>query len=52
MCELCLHDLCSADLDSLTEGGRGFPIINELTSSWGWNGDVNGRTVTVIFIDE
>jgi anti-sigma regulatory factor (Ser/Thr protein kinase) len=40
------------DLDSLAEGGRGFPIISELTSCWGWNGDVNGRTVTAIFVDE
>jgi anti-sigma regulatory factor (Ser/Thr protein kinase) len=40
------------DLDSLTEGGRGFPIISELASTWGWNGDVNGRTVTAILFDE
>ncbi len=32
------------------ESGRGLAILGALTTSWGWHGDVRGRTVTAIFL--
>jgi serine/threonine-protein kinase RsbW len=32
------------------ENGRGLAILSALTTSWGWHGDVRGRTVTAIFL--
>jgi anti-sigma regulatory factor (Ser/Thr protein kinase) len=31
--------------------GRGLALVGELADCWGWTGDVNGRTVTTIFLE-
>ena len=38
------------DLSGDQESGRGLAILSALTTSWGWHGDVRGRTVTAIFL--
>jgi serine/threonine-protein kinase RsbW len=38
------------ELTSDRENGRGLAILSALTTSWGWHGDVRGRTVTAIFL--
>ncbi|MEO5874827.1 MAG: ATP-binding protein [Streptosporangiaceae bacterium] len=45
------HDPADVDdLDALSEGGRGLPLVTALTSWWGWEGGPGGRTVTAFFL--
>lgn len=45
-------ELAVRDAGDLDESGRGLRTVSLTTSSWGWHGNGEGRTVTAVFSGE